>query len=322
LLLVNNVDFVPNLLLISKKSATKSAASTASSIEGTMIPDHLSITAICEWAAAFLTAWYLTSSLAAWYRLRHIPGPQLASFSYLWELHSILSDKTFDRFLNLREYGPLVRTAPGYIVTDDPEVLRKTMAIRGTYTRDAWYEGARFTPDSDNIVTQLNTAAHDALKAKTMSSYSGREIGTDLERAVDSQVVRLIDLVRRKYISKGDELRTVDFAPASRYFSLDVISLLLFGKAWGHLDEGTDVVGWVGAMDQALSLMTIAIEVPLLRTMLISKYGVLGFLGPKPTDKRGLGVVIRYVSRFLYQSCPPVNDDQHFVLTVLFGSVM
>lgn len=28
-----------------------------------------------------LVVWYIVSSIAAWYRLRHIPGPFLASFS-------------------------------------------------------------------------------------------------------------------------------------------------------------------------------------------------------------------------------------------------
>jgi hypothetical protein len=265
-----------------------------------MIPDDFSIATTCRWAAAFFTAWYIISSLTAWYRLRHISGPRLASFSYLWELYAILSPRTFDTFLNLREYGPLVRIAPRYIVTDDPDVLRKTMALRGTYTRDTWYTAARFTPESNNIGTQLNTAIHDSLKAKTASSYSGREIGSDLERAIDSQVIRLIDLVQRKYVSKGDIIRIVDLSHLSRYFSLDVISLLLFSKAWGHLDNGTDVLGWIGAMDYAVPLMTVAMEIPFLRTVLLSKYGILRFLGPKTTDKHGLGVVIRYVSVFFF----------------------
>ncbi len=216
------------------QGAVKQAPPSISSlrVEGKMIPNDLSIAALCKCAVAFLVVWYFVSSLAAWSRLRHIPGPGLHHSPISWELDTILGQKTFDRFLNLRDYGPLVRITPGYVVTDDPDVLRKTMALRGKYTRDTWYAAAKFTPGSDSMATQLNTAAHDALKAKTIGSYSGREFGTDLEGAIDSQVVRLVDLVRRKFISTRDDIRPVDFAHLSRYFSLDVISSCSFSKAW------------------------------------------------------------------------------------------
>jgi len=254
----------------------------------------LSASTIFAWAGASLATWYIISSITTWYRLRHFPGPRLASFSYLWQFLAIRSDHTFDKYLSLRDLGPLVRTGPNYLVTDDPDVLRKTMAARGVYTRDGWYRGARFAPHLENMASLVDTEAHDILKAKTASSYSGREIG-NLEAAVDSQIVQLINLIRRKYITKagGGIIRPANFSDLTRFFSLDIISLLFFGKSWGHLDEGADVLGWVGAMDSALPLMTLAVEIPLFRTLLLSRYGFLGLFGPKTTDKHGLGVVIR-----------------------------
>ncbi|KAK4205493.1 cytochrome P450 [Triangularia verruculosa] len=262
---------------------------------------ELSNTTTCGLVAATITVWYIVTSFMAWYRLRHIPGPRLAKFSYLWEFHTIITGRVQDRYLNLRDYGPLVVVGPGTIVTDDAEVLRRTMAARGSYSRSMWYAAAKFTPDSDNMASQLETAAHDILKAKTAGPYAGRETEGGLERAVDVQIVRLIDLVRRKYVSRGDELRSIDFAQLSRYFTMDVISSLLFGKAWGHLDEGVDVLGWVGTMDKLIPLMFLNMEMPLFRSILISKYGLLGLVGPKPTDKSGLGVIMRHVNGIIGQ---------------------
>jgi hypothetical protein len=37
---------------------------------------------------AILIAWYVASSFQAWYRLRHIPGPFLAKFSYWFMLRT------------------------------------------------------------------------------------------------------------------------------------------------------------------------------------------------------------------------------------------
>lgn len=255
----------------------------------------LSVPAICALTGTALVIWYVISSVTAWYRLRHFPGPRLASFSYLWHFSAIIGSDTFDKYLALRDLGPLVRTGPNYLVTDDPEVLRKTMAARGTYTRSLWYRGARLAPHLENMASHVDTEAHDVLKAKTASSYSGREMGADLEGSVDSQLVRLVDLIRRKYTPDDGTIRPVNFSLLTRCFSLDVVSLLVFGEPWGHLDDGTDVLGWIGGMSKSLPLITLAMEIPLFRILLISRYGFMGFFGPKPTDEQGPGVVIRYV---------------------------
>lgn len=268
--------------------------SLITSLTPSTILTSLTPSTILTLASALLLSWYLISSLTTYHRLRHFPGPRLASFSYLWQFTAIISNHTFSKYLALRDYGPLVRTGPNYLVTDDPEVLRKTMAARGTYTRDGWYRGARFAPHLENIASHIDTEAHDVLKAKTASSYSGRELGADLEGAVDSQLVKLVNLIRRKFISEanGGVIRPADFSKLTRFFSLDVISLLLFSKPWGHLNEGTDVLGWVGAMDTFMPIITLAVELPLFRALLLSRYGLLGLFGPKPTDKSGLGVVL------------------------------
>ncbi|RYP60150.1 hypothetical protein DL769_008243 [Monosporascus sp. CRB-8-3] len=51
-----------------------------------MIPPDLSLPGCSNWllALAAAVAYFLTSSFISWYRLRHIPGPFLASGSYLW----------------------------------------------------------------------------------------------------------------------------------------------------------------------------------------------------------------------------------------------
>ncbi|KAK3326184.1 cytochrome P450 [Apodospora peruviana] len=266
------------------------------------MPNNLSIAALWAWATALLVVWYVVTATAAWYRLRHIPGPWLARFSYLWKFYTILSGKTSENFIDLNRYnsGTLVITAPDYLVTSDPNVLRKTMASRSVYTRDGWYLATKFRPDQENMASTLDTAAHDLLKAKTASGYSGREIGSELEAVIDSQILRFVDLIRRKYLSKQDRLNAVDFAPISRYFTMDVITRLLFGEPFGHLDEGMDVVGWIGAMDSMLPVLTVCMEMPLIRGLFFSKFG-LGLFGPKPTDNHGLGRVMGVVNELIRQ---------------------
>lgn len=80
------------------------------------------------------------STVVSWYRLRHIPGPWLASVSNIWIIRAATSKRLSEAFEEVgRSYGPLVRIGPNQILTSDADFLRKTGAVRGAYTRSQWY---------------------------------------------------------------------------------------------------------------------------------------------------------------------------------------
>lgn len=80
---------------------------------------------------------YIASAFTTWYRLRHIPGPFLASFSYLWLARVAKSGRQFWIYRDMyKKYGPLVRVGPNELSTYDPEVIRKMNGARSSYGRD------------------------------------------------------------------------------------------------------------------------------------------------------------------------------------------
>jgi hypothetical protein len=88
-------------------------------------------------AAAIIISYFIVSSFLSWYRLRHIPGPFLASVSGLWNVLNIVTGRTSPVLEKLPgKYGPLVRTGPNYVLTDDPEILRHINGARSTYLRN------------------------------------------------------------------------------------------------------------------------------------------------------------------------------------------
>lgn len=139
--------------------------------------------------------------LVSWYRLRAFPGPFWAGFSYLWVGRLGWAGKHYGAHRKLgRKYGPgLVRTGPNELVTDDPEVIRMMSAARSPYQRDTWYLGARLNAYHDNTFLLLEAASHDKAKARTFGAYSGREFPR-LERGIDQQVNKLIDIIRTRYV--------------------------------------------------------------------------------------------------------------------------
>lgn len=170
---------------------------------------NLSSAQLLPLGAGALLFYYVASSFAAWYRLRHIPGPFLASFSYLWLMRNNFLGISSTQLVRIKKYGSLVRVAPNYVLTDDPVALRRISGARSIYGRDAWWTALRIDPRQDNMLTTMDTAAHDKLKAQTANGYNGRD-GVDIEGGIDIQIEKLKDMIRKHYLSTPDQTRKAD----------------------------------------------------------------------------------------------------------------
>ncbi|KAI1104502.1 cytochrome P450 [Jackrogersella minutella] len=269
----------------------------------------LSLGSACAGLAGLFIVWYATTAFKAWYRLRHIPGPFLASFSYLWMMKSILLGTLDKDFSELRKYGPLVRTGPNSIVTNDPEILRKIVVARTKYTKNEWFAAATFAPGHRTMITILDNFSHDKLKAKTASGYNGRE-NPDLEVAVDHIIGHFVEVVRRKHLTTAGRVRTVDFARLSRYLTLDIITRLAYGEAFGFLDCDGDLFGYTGQVDTLLKAQNLAQEIPIFRQIVFSHL-FFRLFGPKPGDEVGVGRIMGVTQEIIekkFEDAKPTKD--------------
>ncbi|KAK4231621.1 cytochrome P450 [Podospora fimiseda] len=247
-------------------------------------------------AGSLFILWYIISSIKSWYRLRNVPGPFLARFSYAWLAYRIIRGDVKRVFIKMHnKYGPIIRIGPNQVVTDDPDTLRSYMSAKTKYLRPDWNLGGRAHPDYDNLFCILDNDEHDALKAKTMGGYSGRELGSQFEPAVDHEIKSLLSLIRRKFLSNDNIPRPMEVSEVMRYLTMDVITRLGYGKSFGHLTNGTDVYGWVTATGNYwMMALTLFIELPLTRGMMFSRYGI-GTMGPKLTDEMGPGKIMSVI---------------------------
>ena len=44
--------------------------------------------------AGTVVLWYIVASIVAWYKLRHVPGPFLATFSHMWSFRAAYSGRS------------------------------------------------------------------------------------------------------------------------------------------------------------------------------------------------------------------------------------
>lgn len=133
------------------------------------------------------------------------------------------------------------------------------VGVRTQYTRSNWYDTMRFNPALANILSEQDDEKHNLLRTKMVAGvfiayplpayvisltecvqYSGKE-NDDLEYTIDRNVLALVDLIHNKYISTSSEFKPFDFGRKIQYFSLDVISGIAFGEAFGELATDQDV---------------------------------------------------------------------------------
>lgn len=220
--------------------------------------------------------------------MRHIPGPLLGSFSYSWVAQMALRGRGMD-YEHLRKYGSIVRVSPTYVILDDPDDIRQINGGRNNIRRDDWYIGSKLDPYHDTLFSHLHPEPHDALKSKVAFAYSGRD-NLDFEGVVDDQIMRFVDTLRERFLSKGEDVKSVDFAHFIRYFTLDIITTLGYGKSFGFMDAEGDLYGYTKGIEDVLGIIAVAADVPAFRRIFISPF-LSKLFAPKPTDRKGVGKV-------------------------------
>ncbi|XXG95666.1 hypothetical protein Hte_001935 [Hypoxylon texense] len=261
---------------------------------------------------AFLAiSWYVTSSVYSWYRLRHVPGPFLASFSYLWLARRAYGGTQLEDYaLATRKYGSLVRVGPNDLLTDDPEVIKRMSSAKSQYWKSNWYTGFRFNPYRLVMFIMRDPTDHDRIKAQLMPGYSGRDISS-VELDVDSRIEAFIALIRKKYITSpgAGGFRPLDLARVIPLFTLDVISKLALGKEFGCLETDSDRYQFYEAMEGYLPWLSLTTDVPWLREMVYSTLG-LKLFGAKETDSKGLGRSMRLANEEVRRRFAPGADKE------------
>jgi hypothetical protein len=247
------------------------------------------------------------STFLTWYRLRQFKGPFLASISRLWMVRTVMSDRADIQYAETQERygGPLVRVAPDMLMTDDAEIIRQINSVRAGYRRSSWYHSFRVNPYEENMISTTNDAFHTFIKSSTNGGYSLREIPT-IETSIDDTLEELKILIRTTYLSTDNDPRPADWANVAEYFTLDTLSKVSYGKSFGCIKANRDVHDFVESSKSGMKFMTLCAEIPILRTILTSKF-VLALIGPKTTDTRGVGPLMRWVWRTVDLSRPPLK---------------
>ncbi|KZL76125.1 pisatin demethylase [Colletotrichum tofieldiae] len=233
---------------------------------------------------AFLTLvlYRLFVTVRQYRRLRHFNGPPLAAVSRLWLLRTVTGRRgDLDLYHVSQQYGSLARIGPNDLLNDDPELMKRMLGVRSDYRRSDWYDGMRFNPAKNNVLSWRDEDEHFKLRSKMAAGYSGREVA-NLEQKIDDNLLGLLKLIE----SYVDADKPFDFGRKAQFFTLDVISDLAFGKPFGFMETDSDMYEYIKTTEESLP-MFMATTVfpwvirlfasPLFRSLLPSEKDPLGF---------------------------------------------
>ncbi|KAF2133154.1 cytochrome P450 [Dothidotthia symphoricarpi CBS 119687] len=237
-----------------------------------------------------LTAYFAVGRLRQYWRLSHFKGPATTGISWWWHSKAVLSGQAHRYYGDVTEkYGPIARVSPEHLITSSPELWAYINGVRSPYQRAPWYyHAARFEPGKDNVFTDCNTDRHDARRKKMASGYAGKE-NPALESSIDGHVQELVTLVRKYALpaASTDVSRPMDMAKKIPFFTLDVISHVGLGKAFGDLRADEDVNDYLKSSEEGLKIGNTAFALGL---SWLREVPIIGpVLSPSEKDVSGFG---------------------------------
>jgi len=128
---------------------------------------------------------------------------------------------------------------------------------------------------------------------KCNEQYSGKEVPS-LEHKIDAQIHSLIHLIETKYLSTPRTYKPLDFARITQYFTLDVITCVAFGSAFGYLQKDEDVHGYIQMTEDTIPFLMLLSFLPWVVGVLHSR--VLRAFVPGERDRLGFGRMMEFVS--------------------------
>ncbi|KAM0324813.1 hypothetical protein ACHAQA_007779 [Verticillium albo-atrum] len=227
------------------------------------------------------TAWFVVSSIQSYRRLRHINGPPLAAWSILWLVRAVGGDRAHLDFWEAnKKYGDIARVGPNQVVCSDPELMKRVLAVRSEYRRSDWYDGMRFHPKKNNVLSWRDEEEHAKLRSKMAAGYSGREVH-NLEAKVDKNVEAFIKRLNQDI----DANAKLDFGRKAQYFTLDVITDLAFGNPFGFLETDSDIYDYIKTTEESLPVFMVTTVLP----WMIKIFGSPVFASILPSEKDVMG---------------------------------
>ncbi|KAJ5620039.1 hypothetical protein N7510_004023 [Penicillium lagena] len=259
-----------------------------------------------------LLSLYIFRAITAYAKLRQFRGPSWTGISNWPHSMAMLRGNCHEWYAEANQkHGPIARVAPRVLITSSPEVWMHVNNKPG-YQRSEWYYTAtRIEYRRDNVFSQTDNAKHERRRKQMAPGYSGRE-NIHLEGSVDERLQDFLNLIQSKYVSSDRQVVPMDLAKKVQYFTLDVISSVGLGKAFGMLQSDHDVDDYLSSSEEGLAIGNTALAMGF---SWITQAPFIGrFIAPSPKDNNGFGRMMAACFRLVDERAASSVDERSDML--------
>lgn len=119
--------------------------------------------------------------------------------------------------------------------------------------------------------------------------YSGKEV-PNLEAQIDETIANFIKILDKLVSSPGSAAKPFDMGRKAQYFTLDVITHVAFGKAFGYLDADSDLYEYIKGVESAVTAGMMVTVMPWIGWFL--QTSIAKRVLPDEKDAAGFGKVL------------------------------
>jgi cytochrome P450 len=129
-----------------------------------------------------------------------------------------------------QRHGPVIRIGPNDLHVNDPEVFQDVTRVGSRFVKDPKFY--KFITFPGTSIGETDPAAHRIRRQVLTPAFSPQRI-QDLAPFIKQQVDKLLD----RFSAFAKSSTPVDVNAASKAFTMDIISKILFGQQVGCLDD-------------------------------------------------------------------------------------
>ncbi|CAL5870646.1 uncharacterized protein PFLUO_LOCUS4886 [Penicillium psychrofluorescens] len=255
---------------------------------------------------------YVFWTITTYAKLRQFRGPLWTGISNWPHSLAMLRSNCHEWYAEVsKKHGPIARVAPRVLITSSPEVWMHVNNKPGYKRSDWYYRAVRIEYRKDNVFSQTDNAEHERRRKQMAPGYSGRE-NTHLEGSVDERLQDFLNLIRSKYVSSDRQVVPMDLAKKVQYFTLDVISSVGLGTAFGMLQSDQDVDNYLQSSEEGLAIGNTALAMGF--TWITQAPFIGRFVAPSPKDNNGFGKMMAACFRLVDERAASSTDERSDML--------
>ncbi|KAA8652914.1 cytochrome P450 [Aspergillus tanneri] len=242
-----------------------------------------------------------------WFRLRHIPGPFLASLTNFTRMSWVSTKKAHLIHQEIHQkYGDVVRLGPNMVSISDPSAILTIYPMRKGFVKNDFYVPLRpYTKKGGalpNVFTALDEDLHMKLRYPVASFFSLSNV-SKFEGLVD-EVLQVIDeQLERRFSSHGE---IFDLTEWLQFFAFDVMGTMTFSKRYGFLEQGKDVGGMLDAIAHFMRQAAPMMQIPWLDKVLYKNH-LADTLRPTPGTN-----IMKFVGATIQERQKLANENGDF----------